>query len=676
MTLRALLPLSLALVACPKPDTTSTAPAPVDPLSVAGISASVESALDRSVDPCVDFYQFACGGWEAKTEIPSDRPRVSRGFTDVYEKNQSIVRSVLDDAAAGKIEADDRLGAYFGGCMDSEAIDARGAAPLKAALGEIGMVKDGASLAKILGTFPQMDAFFSGGIEADFSNPDVNIMHVSQGGLGLPERSYYLPDDDEGNKLLKDYVQHIRTMFGFFGLDPNDADKVLAIETRLAKVSRAPAELRNVEALNNKIDREGLQELIPSLPLDVMFTALGNADIQDINVMTPEFFPEVEAIVTDDKWVPIRAYLSWSLIRAMAPYLSSEIDQTNFSFYGTRLNGQQEQQVRWKRCVSRTDGDLGDLLGQAYVDRAFAGESKAKALAMIRAIQTSFQDGLPELDWMDDETRTKAVEKLGTISNKIGYPDTWETYEGLEITGSHFEDVMAVQRWNMAKEFAKVGQPVDKTQWYMTPPTVNAYYNPLVNEIVFPAGILQPPFFSQRYPTAMNYGAMGMIMGHEVTHGFDDEGRKFAPDGSLKEWWAPEASEAFEERAACVTELYDGYEALPGVFVNGELTLGENIADLGGLSLAARAYDTWKAAGNSDPEIAGFTGDQMLYLAYAQGWCTKATPEFIQRRVDTDPHSPPRFRVNGAVSQTPAFGEAFSCDPGTPMRPTDVCEVW
>lgn len=674
---RATLPLILALAACPKSDSGSTtAPTPIDPFSTEGISASVESALDRSTNPCDDFYQFACGGWLEQTAIPDDRPRVSRSFTSIYERNQATVREVLDDAASGKIEADPRLGAFYKGCMDTTAIDTAGAAPLKPWLGEIGTVKDGASLSRILGKVPLMRAFFDGGVDSDFKNPDTNILHVSQGGLGLPEKSYYTSDDPDKQSILADYKVHVGKMLAAFGLDESKAEAIVALETRLATASRPAEAMRDVMSLYDKMDRGGWQALMPNLPLDPMFEAYGAPDLTDINVMTPEFFGEVDTIVAEGDWDTIRAYLSWQLIRSAAPYLSSEIDTAHFEFFGTRMSGQKSQQDRWKRCVDRTDDELGDLLGQAWVDRAFAGDSKAKALEMIMAIEHAFEEGLPELEWMDNTTRKHALAKLGTITNKIGYPDKWETYDNLTVSGKHFDDKLALVQWLTAKELAKVGQPVDKSQWYMTPPTVNAYYNPLVNEIVFPAGILQPPFFSSRYPVAMNYGAMGMVMGHEVTHGFDDEGRKFAPDGSLKEWWAPEASERFDEAAQCVVDLYDTFEVLPGVTVNGELTLGENIADLGGIGLAAAAYEAWVAKGNSDPSIAGFTSEQLLYVSFAQGWCTKATPEYVKRQVSTDPHSPSRSRVNGPLSQHRGFGEAFECDSGAPMMPTEICSVW
>ena len=645
-------------------------------LPTEAISAQVEAVLDRSVDPCDDFYQFACGTWIAQTELPSDRPQLSRGFSSIYDENQMVVRKILDDAAAGTVQADPRLGQYYGGCMNTEALDAEGMASVQPILADIAAMDSATSLSAVIARYPMMDVFFGLSVDADFKNPDVNILHTMQGGLGLPERGYYFPEDQEGEELLAAYTSHVRRMLELFGLEPTAADLVVALETRLAEVSRAPAEMRDIDALYDIHDRTRLAGLAPDIPWDVILKDLGLERVESINVMTPEFFPEVGKILGEGDWEAVRAYVAWQFIAGAAPYLGSEVDEAAFAFFGTRLGGQQEQTERWKRCVDRTDGALGDLLGQTYVDRAFPGESKPKALAMIADIEHAFEAGLPRLDWMDDPTREKASHKLGTISNKIGYADSWETYSGLDLNGTHFDHHLAIARWQMTDHFAEVNQPVDTSKWYMTPPTVNAYYNPLNNEIVFPAGILQPPFFSASFPTAMNYGGMGMIMGHEVTHGFDDEGRKFAADGSLKEWWAEEVSTAFEERAQCVNDLYSTYEVQPGLTVNGSLTLGENIADLGGIRLAHSAYTSWVAAGGTDPEVAGFEGEQLLFVAYAQGWCTMTTPEMQKMRIETDTHSPPAFRVNGPLSQLPAFGEAWHCPIGSPMRPEEVCEVW
>jgi endothelin-converting enzyme/putative endopeptidase len=669
---RALLPLTVLLASCPKSASTDAPVVDISDTSPEAIERAVEGALDRKADPCQDFYQFACGGWLGSTTIPSDKSVWSRGFSTVMDKNQAVIREVLKSGGG-----DARLTSYWGACMDTAAIDAAGIAPLKPHLSAIAGITDATSLMKVIARLPMAGAFFDGGADADFKDPNLTVLHLSQGGIGLPERNYYFPEDDEGRKLLADYEAHVGRMLGMIGWDAALAPKVVALEKRLAQVSKPPEELRDPNALYHRLDREGLEKLTPKLPWSAWFGALDQPGLKAINVMTPDFFPAVEAIAVEGDWQAVKAYLAWHLVHGGSHALTTEVDQADFEFFGKRLMGQQEQPPRWKRCVESVDDAIGDLLGQAYVDKAFPGDSKDKALEMIKDIEAAFEQGLPKLEWMDDNTRKAALQKLRAITNKIGYPDNWEGYKGLTIGASFFDNAVAVELWKTDDQLGDVGQPVDKAKWYMTPPTVNAYYNPLNNEIVFPAGILQPPFFSAAYPTAMNYGAMGMIMGHEVTHGFDDEGRKFAYDGTLREWWDPAVAERFEERAQCVGKLYSTFEPLPGMPVNGELTMGENIADLGGIRLASRAYRTWlDENGGKDATYAGFTPQQLLFVSYAQSWCTLSKDEVVKVRLATDPHSPPKFRVNGPLSQLPAFANAFECAEGTPMHPKETCEVW
>lgn len=671
----------LALLAACGGKTPSTPSA--DDVKLAGIAASVTDALDTSVDPCDDFYRYACGGWEAKTEIPSDQSRWSRSFSVITQNNLGILRGILDEAsaAAEASRAELMVGTAYGACMDEEAIEAAGATGLADGLAMIASVSDVKTLVRAHAKLARLDAFFGAFVGADFEDPDVNTLHIAQSGLGLPEKSYYAPGDDAlKQQILADYEAHIAKMLVMIGQDEAAAaaaaKNAVAVETALAEVSRAPAEMRDVAALNNPHDLAALEELVPWWPWKTWFTQMGAPQIAAVNVMTPEFFDGVKGLVDGGDWQAIRDYLTWQYVHAWAGTLSDEFVDENFGFFGRTLSGQSEITPRWKRCVRATDGALGDLLGQVYVDREFGGDSKAIALEMITQVEHAFEAGLPGLAWMDEATRVRAKDKLDAITNKIGYPDKWETYDGLELGDAHLSNVMAWSAWGLADDLAKVGQPVDPTEWFMSAPTVNAYYNPSENEIVFPAGILQPPFFSADFPTAMNFGAMGMVMGHEITHGFDDEGRKFGPDGKLEEWWAPEASERFESAAQCVDDLYSGMEVQPELFVNGRLTLGENIADFGGIKLAHRAYQGWLEAGNTDRAIGEFTGEQTVFLSFAQGWCYLSKPELEQMRAATDPHAPPRFRVNGPLSQYPAFGEAFGCEVGSPMRPAEVCEVW
>ncbi|MCB9681418.1 MAG: M13 family metallopeptidase [Alphaproteobacteria bacterium] len=663
----------LALVACGAKAPVSPAPeqAATPENAPSAIDAAITAAIDPSVSPCDDFYQYACGGWIANTPLPPDRPIVGRGFTSISDRNQEIVRDILEHAEG----ADARLGSYYQTCVNTDAVEAKGTASLQADLDRIAALKDVAAIPALMVSLPMINPFFGGFVEADFKNPEVNQFQLAQGGIGLPSRDYYFPEDDAGRELLAAYEAHVGRMLGLAGLDPAGAAKVLAIETALAKASKSPAELRDIEAMYHPMTKAELKRLAPGVPWDALFTALG-IEVKAVNVTTPDFFPALGDLLKRSKIADLKVYLAWNLVNEAAPYLPKAFDDESFAFYGTRLSGQAEQQPRWKRCVGRTDRALGDLLGEAYVAQAFPGESKDKALKMVGDLQHAFEEGLPELAWMDAPTRTLAKAKLDAIVNKIGYPDTWESYEGLQVGDDIYANQMAVAHWGQDDALAKVGKPVDKTEWGMSVPTVNAYYNPLFNEIVFPAGILQPPFFSADFPTAMNYGAMGMVIGHEITHGFDDEGRKFGPSGKLEVWWDDAVSERFEQRAQCIADTYDAIEVHPGTKLNGELTLGENIADFGGVKLASRAYADWQAAGGSDFAAGGFEGSQLLFLAFAQSWCSKATPEVEDQRAKVDPHAPPKFRVNVPLSSTPAFWEAFSCAEGTPMHPASTCEVW
>ncbi len=671
------LPVALLLAGCAK---TTSAPVTDDrSAELSAIGQTVEQTLDRSADPCVDFYQFACGGWLESAELPADKPILGRGFSVIYDENQEVVKDILAKAENGEA-GDPRLGEFYGACMDVEAANAATEASLAALKAPVESVKDADSLVQAIIDMPMANPLFSAQVEADFKNPDVNMLMVGQGGFALPHRGYYFPEDDAGKQMLADYTAHVSKMFELAGYSADEAAKaagqVVAVETELARTSKMPVELRDIEALYNPSSLADFDASVPSFDWTALFSGMGLTDIGTLNNLTPDFFAAMEKVVAGGDWEAMRAYLMWNQLHAAANYLGSEFDAENFAFFGTRLKGQKEQQAQWRRCVSLTDGNLGDLLGQAFVDVKFAGDSKAQAQEMIRDIQDAFEAGLPELAWMDEATRSKAIEKLNTFTSKIGYPDGWEAYEGLVVGDDLYSNMVASTKWHIADELNKVGKPVDKAEWHMTPPTVNAYYNPLVNEIVFPAGIMQAPFFDRNFPSAMNYGAMGMVMGHEVTHGFDDEGRKFAPDGSLQDWWDASAVENFETATTCVGDLYSSFELQPGHFVNGDLTMGENIADLGGISLAYEAYQAYKGRGGADETVAGFTSDQLIFVAYAQSWCSIATEELERDRLETDPHSPPKFRVNGPLSQTRAFGEAFDCDMGEPMMPKDICQVW
>lgn len=676
--------LALVLASC-APKTTPAPEPEAPPAPQSELEQSVLDALDPSADACVDFYQYACGGWHDKTELPADKDRMTRSFTTIRDENQAMLRTILQEAAEDPGTDPDmiKVGGFYASCMDTQAIQERGLAPVEPLIARIDSMKDRTSLWKLAGALhlDGVDPFLSVGVEPDFKKPDVNQLNLAQGGLGLPDRSFYLEDDSA--ELKRAYRDHLAAVLQASGV-PSDAaadqaEKVVAFETKLAELAWPREDLRDAEKVYNPMDRKQLAALTPKLDWKVFFDGLGYTDLSSYNVNTPPFFQGFAALFNKTPLPVLKAYLRARALNDAAPYLTSELEDLHFDFYGKQLSGRQEQEPRWKRCVSRTESALGEVLGRIYVERAFPGDSKAIALDMIQRVEREFEEGMSELDWMDDATRAVAIEKSQAITNKIGFPDKWRDYSDLVVDPSdHFANVRAGKRLNAAFWLDQADKKVDRDLWFMSPQMVNAYYNPLGNEIAFPAGILQPPFFSRDFPQAMNYGAMGMVMGHEVSHGFDDSGRKFSPTGEMVEWWAPEVAERFEERATCVAEQYSGYEVQPGLFVNGRLTLGENIADLGGLKQSFRAYRRWAQENGEEPTVAGLENDQLFFVAYAQAWCSIYTPEAEKVQVRSDPHSPARFRVNGPMRNLPEFGEAFDCEPGAPLFPADddICVIW
>ena len=694
--------LILALVGCSaKPATPPTpaateapapAPAPVaqTPEEIrAAMGATVAAAMDPSVAPCDDFYRYACGGWLAAESMPADRTRVTRSFWQIDDRNKSLLREILDAAAAdpGDDPAWQKVGDFYAACLDEGTIDAAGAEPIAPWLAIAASVEDLDTFATAVGKahLRGADVLFGAAVWADLKDPDTNIFHVGQGGIALPDRDYYLDDGDDKEALRADYLGHVTKMLQLAGFEGEAAEHmahdVLTFETRLAEISVPRAELRDPTATYHKIDRDGLQGLVPSLPLARVFEGMDYPSITAINVEKEEYFSGLEEILGQTDPEILRSYLAWHLVHLAAPDLSAAFADEHFAFFGKRLRGQAEMEPRWKRCSNRLDTYLGDLMGQAYVERAFGGESKPVALDMIMRVEKAFEAGLDELAWMDDATRERARDKAGSITNKIGYPDEWKSYDGLSLArGDHFGNMAQARRHLNRYYLDKVGKPVDPAEWYMSASTVNAYYNPSENEIVFPAGILQPPMFHQHWPMAANFGGMGMVMGHEISHGFDDSGRQFTADGKLEDWWEATAAEGFEERAACVVDAYSAFEPLPGLHVDGKLTLGENIADIGGARFAFRAYQQWvEEQGAPEPEVAGLSGEELYFVNFAQVWCSMATDEALEEQVKTDGHSPAMYRVNGTLQHTPEFHEVFACEPGSGMRPAsddDICVVW
>lgn len=650
------------------------------------IATDVTAAMDPSIDPCQDFYQYACGGWLATTERPADQARWARSFSVIRESNREFVRSVLEEAAEDPGDDPDRIkiGTFYGSCMDEDAIDTRGLEPLEPVFAAIDTIEERSALLAFAGRAHRhgVGPLFDTAVFPDFQNPDLNIAWMFQGGLGMPDRDYYVSEDPKKQELLKEYEKHVARMFRLVGVDEEtaaaDAATVLAIETRMAEVSRPAEEMRVIEKLYNKIDRSGLDELTPDLDWGTYFATIGYPEITDISVATPEFFEELQGVLVETSLEDLKTYLKWHAVHGYADALPSDLVEAEFDFYGNKLAGQEEIQPRWKRCVSATEAALGEVIGRVYVKERFGGNSKEVALAMIADIEQAFENALPELAWMDDETSARAMEKVATLGNKIGYPDEWRDYSGLQVAADdYFANAGAAAAFEFDYETSKVGNPVNRKEWGMTPQMVNAYYNPLWNEIAFPAGILQPPFFHKDFPSAMNYGGIGSVIGHELSHGFDDQGRKFGPDGKLAEWWAPEASERFQEQAQCVVDHYAHYEVAEGASVNGRLTLGENIADIGGVKQAYEAYKLYEAREDEpEPLLEDLTNDQLFFVAQAQVWCQLASEEMERMQVTTDPHSPARFRVLGPVTNNAAFAEVFACEEGTPMNPAERCEVW
>ena len=670
--------------AAPAPAVTTAEPKPLPP----GVDGA---AMNAQASPCEDFYEYACGNWMKATEIPADRPRWSRGFDAIAARNEELLRDILSAAAEGKAPAGtpstQLLGDFYGACMD-EAQHESALPALKAELAKLTALKSGKDLAVAVGSLHARGVFplFVLRANQDLRDATQVIGELDQGGLGLPDRDYYLKDDEKTKALRDAYVEHVKSVFVLLGETPEVAAKraasVLEVETALARASMSRVERREPEKLYHRLERKGLKSTAPGLPWDAYFTAVGARDVQALNLTHPPFFQEVDRLVKTLQPAVWGSYLTWHLVSDAIQALPKRFQEEQFRFTSRHLTGAQEETPRWKRCVRYTDALLGEALAQPFIEKTFGQEGKATTQQMVVEVEKAFERNLDTLQWMDAATREQALKKVRKIVNKIGYPDRWRSYAGLKVDrGSFLVSAMNAAAFEQARQLAKIGKPVDKEEWLLSPPTVNAYYNPPYNEIVFPAGILQPPFFDRRATVPVNFGAMGMVVGHEITHGFDDEGRQFDAEGNLRVWWTESSDKAFRERVACVKNQYDAYTAVDELKVNGALTLGENVADLGGLKLAHAAMEAWLAR---DVEAAKqaqgyrFTPSQQLFLGYAQSWCAKYRNALARQHAVTDPHSPPYWRVNGPLSNLPAFREAFQCQEGAKMvRPAaQRCEVW
>jgi endothelin-converting enzyme/putative endopeptidase len=638
-------------------------------------------SIDHRVEPCNDFYQFACGAWTANNPIPPDRSRWGR-FDELSEHNNDVLHQILDRASTGKDADTRKIGDYYASCMDEPGIEKKGRTPLDADLKLIAGLKDAAGLPQLLGSLHPMgvSAFFSFGAQPDFKDAKMVIATLDQSGLGLPDRDYYFRDDAKSVDIRKQYVEHVAAMLTLAGAPrteaPREADTVMRIETALARASLDAVSLRDPVKVYHKMPTSELQGLSPHFNWTAYFKTAQAPAFQAINVSEPEFVRAVDQLIGTAPVEDLREYLTWHLVHTNAFILSADFVSENFRFYNATLRGAKENRARWRRCVSYVDGDLGEALGKAFVKDAFGAEAKADTLRMVHEIEAALEQDINTLSWMTDTTKAQALVKLRAVENKIGYPDRWRNYDALRIVrGDAHGNSARANIFEFRRQTGKIGHALDKSEWDMTPPTVNAYYEPLQNNINFPAGILQRPFYGAKSDAAVNYGGAGMVIGHELTHGFDDEGRQFDAHGNLNDWWTPEDAKAFEERSSCIADEYSGFTAVDDVKLNGKLTLGENTADNGGVRLALMAYLA-ATAGKAAPDLDGFTPEQRVFLGFAQVWCENRRPEYERLQAQTDPHAPGRYRVNGVVSNMPEFQKAFSCKPDAPMVRKNACRVW
>jgi putative endopeptidase len=643
--------------------------------------------FDHECKPCDDFYKFVNGGWLARNPIPPAFSSWGR-VNELAEHNRDVLHSILEEAAANKSaqpgSIEQKIGDYYASCMDTAKINAAGIQPLNEELGRIAGISDVASLEIEVAHLQSMGVgvMFEFGSEQDYRDSTEQTGGAQQGGLGLPDRDYYIKTDDASVKLRDAYLAHVSKMFGLMG-DPverstSEAATVMAVETKLANASMSRVDLRDPEKTYHRTSADDLSAITPHFNWSAYFKNIGFPGIRVVNVEEPDFFKALDAQLTAvplDDW---KIYLRWHLIHSAAPYLSAAIVDENFDFFGRALTGTTEQLPRWKRCVAATDRGLGEALGQKYVEKAFPPSAKERALEMVHNLIDALRADIQTLDWMGPATKVQALTKLNAITLKIGYPDKWRDYSALRVDrGPYVLNNFRSQQFEFNFDLAKIGKPVDRGEWGMTPPTVNAYYNPQLNEIVFPAGILQPPLFDAKADDALNYGAMGAVIGHEMTHGFDDEGRQFDAQGNLRDWWTPEDAANFKTRADCIQKQFDAFVVQGDLHENGQLVLGESIADLGGIVIAHAAFDKIHE-GKPNTLVDGYTPEQRFFVSYARAWGENVRPELERMLTATDPHPLPRFRAVAPLENMPEFASAFDCKAGTAMTRTEDqrCRIW
>ena len=643
--------------------------------------------IDKSVDPCVDFYQYACGNWLKKAEIPADRP-LWASFTELDERNLGIERGILEKAAAGGASRDgidQRIGDMYGSCMDEKAANEKGVAPIKPELDRIAAVKDKGALIDelahlyLLGA-PSLFSFYS---NADMHNADMVIAYIDQGGLSLPDRDYYIKDDPRMADMRKTFVEYVTTTMTLAGQSAeqaaDSAKTVLRVETELAQAAMDRTMRRDPKNRDHKMTREEAVALGPNFMLNRYFVAVGAPNFTQVNVTNPDFFRKVNEVIASEPLDSLKTYVSWHVLRNASPWLSQPFVEANFKMRQA-LGGQKQIEDRWKRCVNLVDRSLGEALGQRYVDLTFGADGKQRMLKMVAVLESSLDEDIQNLSWMSEETKKQAKVKLQAIRNKIGYPDVYRDYSSISIKPDDLMgNVARADAFEAKRQIARIDKALDRKEWTMTPPTVNAYYSSSFNEIVFPAGILQPPFFDKTMDDAINFGGAGLVIGHELTHGFDDQGRKFDPQGNLRDWWTEQDGKEFEKRVSCVADEYSGFVAVDDLHLNGRLTLGENTADNGGARIALMALEHLIAAdktGKAAEKIDGYTPEQRFFLGFGRVWCEKRRPEFLRSQVTTNPHSPGKYRVDGVVQNMPEFQKAWGCKAGQPMVSDNACHVW
>ena len=665
-----------------------SAPAGGDALKLPELRVFDPSLIDSSVDPCDNFYQFSCKNWLKRHPLPSDQISYGR-FTELEDMNRLHLRGILEEAESTtgtRTPNEQKIGDEYASCMNTEVIDQKGLAPLQPELDRITALHNKSGLPALLAHLHAIgvNVFFRMGSTSDYADSNSVITGFDAGGLGLPERDYYTRTDPKSVEQRQQYVAHVQKIFELAG-EPaekaaRDAQTVLKIETSLANASLTITESREPHNLNHPTTVTALDKDLSHFSLAAYLTGASATPSGKVNDSEPKFFAEFNTLLNDTPLDQIKIYLRWHLLHAYAgTSLPDSFDHETWNFYSHLLNGAEKEQERWKRCVNRIDYEMGEALGQVYVQRYFPPADKERAVTLTVAIEQAMEKDIDALDWMSPATKVKAREKLHGVMNKVGYPDKWRDYSSLNIVRDDpVGNLMRVHQFNEARDLAKIGKPVDKAEWYMTPPTVNAYYDPQQNNVNFPAGYFQPPFFSDKEDDAANFGDMGSTVGHELTHGFDDEGRQFDATGNLKDWWTKEDEAKFTDRANCMVKQYDAIESVPGVHLNGKLTLGENLADLGGLWLAWIAWLDRAEAAHLDmaAKTDGYTPEQRFWVAYAQQWCTQTRPEQLRTAAQTDPHAPDEWRTNAILQDLPEFAKSFSCKPTAKMVSEHACRIW